>query len=373
MIQKKSIMHIAECAGGVDRYLSLLIPPLNAEFENILVCSKKFDIEKWKGIVNTLEILEMENSLSPINDFIALFRLRRIINQLNPDIIYCHSSKAGAIGRLASIGICKIVIYNAHGWSFKMLNNRLRFVFLIIENLLSLLATKIVNISDFEKKVALDKLILCQKKKLVVIKNGIKIIESNNKNPVSRKELNIPEDAFVVGTVARITYGKSPDFFIKVASKLLKENSNCYFIFIGDGELKEETIMLAKEYGVFEHLIITGWESDVRQYIRLLDVGVLFTRWEGFGYALAEYMLECIPVIGSNVDSIPELIMNGKNGYLIEAENMEEAFEKLTIIFQNPKKGKDMGIYGNTLVKSKFNVQRVVEEHRLLFNELLEV
>lgn len=366
-------MHIVECPGGVDRYLSLLLPSLNDKFENILVCSQNYDIKKWKGLINKVEVMEMENSLSPRKDFIALIELRSIIKRLKPDIIYCHSSKAGALGRVANIGLCKNVIYNAHGWSFKMLNSRLRVVFLIVENLLSLLTTKIVNISDFEKKIALDKLVLCKKKKLVVIKNGVEIIEYSNKNPVSRKQLNIPEDAFVVGTVARITYGKSPDFFIKVASELLKEHSNCYFIFIGDGEMKEETIKLAKEYGVYDHLFITGWVSDVRQYIRLLDVGVLFTRWEGFGYALAEYMLDSIPVIGSNVDSIPELIMNGKNGYLIEVENMEEAVEKLTIMLQNPQKRRAMGSCGNTLVKTKFNVQRVVEEHRQLFNELLNL
>lgn len=366
-------MHIVECPGGVDRYLSFLLPALNGEFENILVCSQNYDIKKWKGLIDKVEVMDMENSISPRKDFTALIELRRIIKRLKPDIIYCHSSKAGALGRLANIGLCKHIIYNAHGWSFKMLDNRLRAVFLIVENLLSLLTTKIVNISDCEKKIALDKLVLCQNKKLVVIKNGIEIIEYSNKNPVSRKQLNIPEDAFVIGTVARLTYGKSPDFFIKVASKLLKENSNCYFIFIGDGEMKEETIRLAKEFEVYDKLIITGWISDVRQYIRLLDVGVLFTRWEGFGYALAEYMLDSIPVIGSNVDSIPELIIDGKNGYLIEVENMEEAVKKLTKMMQNPEIRKDMGSYGNTLVKSKFNIKRVVEEHRQLFIELLSL
>jgi glycosyltransferase involved in cell wall biosynthesis len=367
---KKSIMHIAECPGGVDRYLTLLLPRLNDEFENILVCSQNYDVNKWKALVNKVEVIKMVNKLSVKNDFIAFIELRRIIKLLKPDFIYCHSSKAGALGRLANIGLCKNVIYNAHGWSFKMLNSRFSIVYLLIENLLSLLTSKIVNISDCEMKIALDKLVLCHKKKLVVIKNGIEIKEYSNKNPVSRKQLNIPEDAFVVGNVARLTYGKSPDFFIKVACKLLKENSNCYFIFIGDGEMKEEVISLAKEFEVYDKLIITGWISDIRQYISLLDVGVLFTRWEGFGYALAEYMLDGIPAIGTNVDSVPELIINGKNGYLIEVDNMEDAVNKLTKMMLNPEIRKDMGSYGNNLVKSKFNITRVVKEHRQLFIEL---
>lgn len=373
MSKKKSIMHIVECAGGVDRYLSLLIPPLNDEYDNILVCSQNYDIKKWKELINKVEVLEMTNNLSPKHDLIALIKLRRIIKRLKPDIVYCHSSKAGALGRLASIGYCNKVIYNAHGWSFKMLDNKLRFAFQIVENILSLLTTKIVTISDFEKKIALNKLVLCSPKKLVVIKNGIEIIEYKNNNTISRKDLNIPENAFVVGTVARITYGKSPDFFIKVASKLLKEHSNCYFIFIGDGEMKEEVIILAKEYGVFDNLIITGWVSDVRQYIRLLDVGVLFTRWEGFGYALAEYMIDSKPLIGTNVDSIPELIEHEKNGYLIEVENLNETIEKLKILLNNPHLRVKMGNSGNKIVKEKFNSERVVVEHLKLFNHLLEL
>jgi len=370
ILQKKSIMHVAECAGGVDRYLSLLLPPLNDEFENIFVCSQQYDIEKWERLIDKVELLEMNNRMSLKADLKAILKLRKLIKKYNPDIIYFHSSKAGGIGRLANIGLCKKVIYNPHGWAFKMKNNNKSLAFLVIEKLLSLITTKIVTISDFEKKIALDKTI-CVENKLVVIKNGVDISNYLGEGAITRNELKIPEDAFVIGYVARISYGKSPDFFIMVASKLLKEIPNSYFIFIGDGELKEETILLAKKYGVYKHLIITGWVCDVRQYIRLLDVGVLFTRWEGFGYALAEYMVESIPVIGTNIDSIPELIEDGKNGYLIEVENQEEAVERLKILFYNPQIRKELGTYGNEFVKRNFDAKRVIEEHYRLFDALL--
>ena len=116
-------MHIAEAPGGVERYLVTLLTKLKKypEFEHILVCSTSFDKKKFKGIVKKIVVIEsMQNTISFSLDSKSVLEVRKIIKRYKPDIVYCHSSKAGAIGRMANFGIKNKLIYNAHGWAFNM-------------------------------------------------------------------------------------------------------------------------------------------------------------------------------------------------------------------------------------------------------------
>lgn len=118
---KISIMHIAECAGGVERYLMMLLPLLRNEgFDQSLVCSQNYDKEKFSNIVSSLKQTEMSQTFSPIEVFKKVRVLRKYIKAMHPNIIYCHSSFAGGLGRLASIGMHCKVVYNPHGWAFNI-------------------------------------------------------------------------------------------------------------------------------------------------------------------------------------------------------------------------------------------------------------
>lgn len=114
------ILHIAECAGGVDRYLEMLLPRLEGEYKQIFVCSHHFEASKYKGKVDVVEQIDMEQSFSPIRIYHQVRQIRNLVNKYQPDIVYCHSSFAGGLGRLACIGIKCKVVYNPHGWAFNM-------------------------------------------------------------------------------------------------------------------------------------------------------------------------------------------------------------------------------------------------------------
>ena len=117
---KKKVLHIAECAGGVDRYLEMLLPCLNDEYEQVFICSQNFDASKYEGIVDKVEQIDMFQSFSPIKVFTMVMRIRKLIRKHHPNIVYCHSSFAGGLGRLASLGIDSKIVYNPHGWAFNM-------------------------------------------------------------------------------------------------------------------------------------------------------------------------------------------------------------------------------------------------------------
>lgn len=122
--QKKiRIMHVAECAGGVDRYLKSFLKYIDTDrFENILVASSKYKKEDYQNIVAAFETLRIEHDIG-VDDIKSALELRKLIKKYNPDILYAHSSKAGAVARIADIGIRNKCLYNPHGWAFNMRNS----------------------------------------------------------------------------------------------------------------------------------------------------------------------------------------------------------------------------------------------------------
>lgn len=115
------IIHIAQCAGGVDRYLFMLLPLLKESgLQQVLICSLDYKKEKYIGKVDEIEQLNIGQSLSPFSVLKSVLSIRKLIKKYNPDIVYCHSSIAGGLGRIACLGLPIKIIYNPHGWAFNM-------------------------------------------------------------------------------------------------------------------------------------------------------------------------------------------------------------------------------------------------------------
>ena len=140
-----TIIHIVQCAGGVDRYLSMLLPLLKkAGLQQILICSFDYKKEEYKEKVD--EIVQLNISHISSNEKITqpviiiskvyiccinagslsmyflrnIFSIRKLIKKYKPEIVYCHSSIAGGLGRLACLGLPTKIVYNPHGWACNM-------------------------------------------------------------------------------------------------------------------------------------------------------------------------------------------------------------------------------------------------------------
>lgn len=371
---KIRILHVAQAAGGVDRYIRMLLKYLDKEkFENILVCSQDFHEEDYRGLVDSFEQVEMTRAIGG-NDLKAIREVRALIKKYNPDFVYAHSSKAGAIARVADIGLRNHCVYNPHGWAFNMrCSAKKKAIYTMIEKIVAPFCEKIICISDAEKQSALDKKI-CKEDKLQVIFNGVDIeaYENGAHGAVKRQDLNIPEDAFVVGMVGRISQQKAPDVFIKMAKQVKDEVPNAHFIIVGNGNQEDEIRKYAKDNGFSDSLHITGWVDDPMSYVELFDVACLLSRWEGFGLALPEYMMAGKPIVASRVDAIPNIIRNGENGLLVEMDDDIGACEAVLRIYWDKSLKDKLVLQGMEDVHNRFNARRVSEEHEILFENMVE-
>lgn len=372
---KIRILHVAQAAGGVDRYIRMLLKYLDKEkFENILVCSQDFHEEDYKGLLDSFEQIEMTRAIGR-TDLKAIKEVRALIKKYNPDIVYAHSSKAGAIARVADIGIKNCCVYNPHGWAFNMrCSAKKKAMYTAIEKIAAPFCEKIICISDAEKQSALEKKI-CREDKLQVIFNGVDIeaYESGEHGTVKRSSLGIPEDAYVVGMVGRISPQKAPDVFVKMAKLVKDEIPNAHFVIVGSGNQEAEIRKYAEENKFADSLHITGWVDDPMSYVELFDVACLLSRWEGFGLALPEYMMAGKPIVASRVDAIPNIIRNGENGLLVEVDDATGASEAVLQIYRDRSLKDKLVSKGVEDVHNRFDAQRVSEEHGILFENMWKV
>lgn len=372
MKKKICVLHVAEAAGGVERYLETLFKYTDHnQVENILICSQNYDYERIKQLADRVIVIKMAHQIDSKADFKSIKAIRHYIEQIKPDIVYAHSSKAGALARIADLGINNKVIYNPHGWAFNMQQSaKKKEMYKWVERISAHFCDKIVCISDAERESALREKI-CKSNKLQVIYNGIDLEEIKNTKPKTREELGIPEDAFVVGQVGRLSEQKAPDTFVKAAKSIKEKIPNAYFILVGDGELRGQIKKMIHEEGLDDSFLITGWVDNTAAYMKIMNTGTLLSRWEGFGLVIPEYMACGVPVVATDVDAIPDIISNLKNGLLAKSDDFGVIATDIINLNHDNVLATRLKNNAQNIVKEKYNIQRVVNSTTKLYRQLI--
>lgn len=250
-------------------------------------------------------------------------------------------------------------------------SNIKRGLYATIEKLAAPFCNKIICISDAKKQSALNRKI-CSEEKLQIIYNGVDIESYIKQKPkrLTRENLNIPKNAFIIGMVGRVSQQKALDIFIQTA-KIIKENiKDAFFIIVGNGDMENEVFNYAKDNNFSYSLLITGWQEEPLSYMELFDVAVLLSRWEGFGLVLAEYMMVGKPIVATNVGAIPNIIQNNKNGILVEMDDIKGVSKAIINLYDNKALRENLIIVGKQIVKDRFDAKRVSQEHEKLFIRL---
>lgn len=368
------ILHIIQGdKGGTLEYLKLFLKFIDkSKYKCTIICHGEIYEELTNLGYSTCNI-EMERSISPIKDLITFIKINKYIRNNKVDLIYAHSSKAGALARFAAKFNKILCVYNPHGWAFNIkTSNFKRKLYEIIEKILSNWCAKIVMISEFEYESAIKKNI-CHKEKLVIINNGIDINKYNTKIDYEfRRQLGFKDDEFLIGMCCRITEQKSPGTFVEIAKILIRKYDNCKFIIIGDGELRKNVIDEIKFLNLEKKILITGWIKNPEKYINIIDIGVLTSKWEGFGLVLAEYMACGKPIVASSIQGIKNVVRDEIDGFLCNPDDENEFVECILRLINN----KDLydEINKNEILRANqcFDFQRVSKEHEFLYDQLIK-
>lgn len=307
---KKKILYIVEAmGGGVFTYIVELANELVNKYDMYIAYAvRKQTPDNFKEYfdkrIHLIEVKNFARAIDVRKDMAALFEVKRITREINPDLIHLHSSKAGVIGRIALDG--KIpMFYTPHGYSFLMENCKpmKRRMFKLIESICAKRNCTTISCSVGEHQETLK-----LTKRATYVNNGINMKEVQD---IVNKTEKV-EHPFTVYTLGRICYQKNPTQFNAVAEAL----PDASFIWIGDGELREELNS--------RNIEITGWidRTTAIQYAVNADVFLLPSRWEGLPISLLESMYMKKVCVVSNVIGNRDVICNGENGFV--CSNTEE-------------------------------------------------
>ncbi len=120
-----------------------------------------------------------------------------------------------------------------------------------------------------------------------------------------------------------------------------------------------------------DKVIFFGWRKDVSEILKVLDVFVQTSLWEGLSLSIMEAMAAGKPVVATNIKGNNELVLDGVSGYLVQPNNPEELANRIVTILNNKKLAKEMGKRGSERIKKEFNISTNVKKIERIYNELL--
>lgn len=262
----------------------------------------------------------------------ALRQVEGLMKQNGYAFCHCHSPIGGVVARIAGHRTKTKVIYTAHGFHFYQGAPVMNWlVYYPVEKMLSRWTDVLITINHEDYKLAKKKF---KMKKLTYVP-GIGIDTqreclSQKEKEEKRKELGIPQDAFLITNAAEFTPNKNQKTVIEAIEQL--HNPNIYFVMCGIGEKKAELEQYVKEHGLEEHIRFVGFRNDLHEILQTSDCFVLSSFREGLSVALMEAMAEGLPVVCGRIRGNVDLIKDGKGGILVSPENKEDyeaAFRKL--------------------------------------------
>ncbi len=204
-----------------------------------------------------------------------------------------------------------------------------------------------------------------------MIYNTVGYDESNREADVDLRDVyNIKPDEIVIGTICNISKPKGLPYFVEALVPIC-QTYKVKAIIAGDGPLRNDITQLVKDKKLSEKIIMPGYVHNVSDHLKLFDIYVMSSIFEGFPIALIEAISHSLPVIATNIDGCKEAIENEKNGLLVakrDSKSLENAIRRLIQDFPlRDRLGKEAGIS----YRKKFHPEIIFQQYFDFFDRIL--
>jgi glycosyltransferase involved in cell wall biosynthesis len=176
------------------------------------------------------------------------------------------------------------------------------------------------------------------------------------------RELGIPDDALVVGNVAALSDHKDHRTLVEAAALVVDKNPRVAFVVAGDGELRDELEARARQLGLGPRFVMLGFRRDVDRLLPVFDVFCLSSKLEGLGTSLLDAMCFGRCVVATDAGGIPEVVADGKSGWLVPVGRPEALAAALGEALAHPEERAARGASGRRLFEERYTAARMVEE-----------
>ena len=302
-------------------------------------------------------------------DVKAFVTLVKEIRSFKPHLIHTHTAKAGFLGRIASVASLhsSIRVHTFHG---HLLNGYFgpfkRALIVLAEKTLAMFTDQLLAVGD---KIRQDLLHagVGSTEKFGLMPPGLLISKLPDKNK-SRESFHLSSQQLQCAFIGRVTQIKRPDRFLDVVAEIKRRGVDLGFFIAGDGELLE----FSKARIIAENLPITilGWQGDIEKVLAAADMVVLTSDNEGTPLSLIQAGMAKMPVVTTNVGSVPEVVLDDTTGIItnLDVIQIADALEKLA---KNAGLRAAMGVAAQEFTLANFGVKRLIHDHEELYKKLL--
>ena len=319
--------------------------------------------------VTALRIEGFGRRVSLSGDIKAFFSLVKEIRSFKPHVIHTHTAKAGFLGRIASI-VSFYPSVRVHTFHGHLLNGYFgsfkRFLVVLAEKILATFSHQLLAVGD---KVRQDLLAagVGSLKKFSLMPPGLQISGLPNKL-ASRDFYGLSSQKLQCAFIGRVTRIKRPDRFLDVVSEIERRGLDIEFFIAGDGELLESCRARITDEDL--PVKILGWQSNIERVLAAADIVILTSDNEGTPLSLIQAGMSSLPVVTTRVGSVPEVVLDGVTGFVtdLDVQKIADALEKLA---KSAELRARMGSSGQEFTLSNFGVDRLVNDHELLYKKLL--
>lgn len=345
--------------GGTRRYLEDVVQALGRGDQYGLVYSlDRADgaflslLETLRGAGWELFELNMRREIEPFYDLRCAIALQRIYRTFRPDVVHAHSSKAGGLTRIATLGMKNRpgIVYTPNSIAANV-----SWIYGVLEKVLALRADIIVAVTESERD-ELQRLNLLPAYRLRI---AVPTIPSDRFSPrdrsAARLALGLGAEPTVIG-IGRLTAQKDPIAFVELAAELRTKIPELRAIWVGDGELRGAVEARIAELDLHSCVSITGWLEDVRPHIAAANLFVSTSRYESFGYVTAEALAMACPAVATRITGTVDVVTTDTDEQLFQPGDLRHAAGLAVRFLTDPDFAAEVGARGRAYVNHAFSV-----------------
>jgi glycosyltransferase involved in cell wall biosynthesis len=196
---------------------------------------------------------------------------------------------------------------------------------------------------------------------VIAVPNGVPAAHEESQTPPRTRE------RLAIGSLGRMTEQKGYDLLVRALAKL----GDAQLVLVGDGPQRASLEALARELEVAERLEVTGWSANPRGRLADIDVFALPSRWEGMPLGILEAMHAGLPVVGADVGSVSECVLDGDTGYVVGAEDLEALTDRLRRLLADEPLRQRMGERARTMARARFTDVAMALRYERVYETLL--
>ncbi|MBW8000538.1 MAG: glycosyltransferase family 4 protein [Planctomycetes bacterium] len=332
--------------------------------------------QKYKTIV----VDKLVRAIDPIKDFASYYEIKRLLKEIAPDIVHTHSAKGGILGRFAASNLRPRpkIVHTIHGLAFHSYQSQLLNKFYIaIKKAAAKRTDFFISVSDAMAREAMS-VGIGQKDKFVTAPSAVEkeifLKPCSDEEKIEfRRKYDIPKDAVVLITIARLVKMKGHSYIVESAKKLSKRFDNVIWLFVGDGIDAGEIKKQIHDAGLAERFRFTGLvpPEEIPLAVGSSEILLHCSLREAFGRIFLQGMLCGKPVIAFNLDAAPEII-NESTGRLVEPENIEHLIEACRELIEDEQLRNQLGENGREFAAEKFSPEAMVDTIEEVYRKVLE-